>query len=362
MKIILDNIIFPLQKSGGISNVWFEFLYRIIQEKNIKLSFLDFENQNIFFQKLLQDNYPANIKHYQQFIERYRNPRLNEIHERFIFHSSYYRICKNPHAINITTVHDFTYEYYNHGLAKFIHSWQKRQAILKSDHIICISENTKKDLLRFIPNINPQKISIVYNGVSNDYHTIPSPETLNTLPFPPLSYVVFVGSRAKYKNFKLTVQAISKTSLNLVIVGSFLDSEEQSMLKKYFQKNNRIYCTGYIDNSQLNIIYNNAYVLLYPSIYEGFGIPVLEAQKAGCPVIAYNSSSIPEIIGNTTLLMQEISIKEIHEKLAILKDNIIRSKIIAQGIKNAQRFSWDKMYNDIIKIYQEVWESRNYLK
>ncbi len=360
MKAILDNIIFPLQKSGGISNVWFEFLYRITRKKDIELSFLDFENQNIFFQKLLKNNYLPNIAHSKRFLERYRNPQLNDIHEKFIFHSSYYRICKNPYAINITTVHDFTYEYYNHGLAKFIHSWQKRQAILKSDHIICISENTKKDLLHFIPNVAPEKISIVYNGVSDDYHIISSSETLNTLPFPSLSYVVFVGSRAKYKNFELTVQAISKTSLNLVIVGSSLNSEEQSMINKHFQKDNRIYCTGYIDNSQLNIVYNNAYALLYPSTYEGFGIPVLEAQKAGCPVIAYNGSSIPEIIGDTTLLMQEISTKEIHHKLEILKNKQVRTKIITEGIKNAQRFSWDKMYENIINIYQKVWESRNF--
>ncbi len=360
MKIILDNIIFSLQRSGGISNVWFEFIYRIMRKSNIELSFLDFKNQNIFFQKLPKNNYPTNITHSKRLIERYRNPQLENINQKFIFHSSYYRICKNPYAINITTVHDFTYEYYNHGLAKFIHSWQKRQAILKSDHIICISENTKKDLLHFIPNVAPEKISIVYNGVSDDYHIISSSETLNTLPFPSLSYVVFVGSRAKYKNFELTVQAISKTSLNLVIVGSSLNSEEQSMINKHFQKDNRIYCTGYIDNSQLNIVYNNAYALLYPSTYEGFGIPVLEAQKAGCPVIAYNGSSIPEIIGDTTLLMQEISTKEIHHKLEILKNKQVRTKIITEGIKNAQRFSWDKMYENIINIYQKVWESRNF--
>lgn len=98
-----------------------------------------------------------------------------------------------------------------------------------------------------------------------------------------------------------------------------ISAKEQSLINKYFQKSNKVYCTGYIDNSQLNFLYNNAYALLYPSIYEGFGIPVLEAQKAGCPVIAYNGSSIPEIIGDTTLLIQEASVKEIHNKLEILK-------------------------------------------
>lgn len=362
MKIILDNIIFSLQRSGGISNVWFEFIYRIMRKSNIELSFLDFKNQNIFFQKLPKNNYPTNITHSKRLIERYRNPQLENINQKFIFHSSYYRTCNNSNAINITTVHDFTYEYYNHGLAKFIHSWQKRQAILKSDHIICISENTKKDLLHFIPNVDPQKISIVYNGVSDDYFVLPSSENSDTLPFPSLSYIIFVGSRAKYKNFELAVQAISKTSLNLIIVGPPISTKEQSIINKCFQENSKVYCTGYIDNSQLNLLYNNAYALLYPSIYEGFGIPVLEAQKAGCPVIAYNRSSIPEIIGDPTLLMQEASIKEIHNKLKILENKSLRAKIITLGIKNAKRFSWDKMYEDIINIYQKVWKSRDYQK
>ena len=167
-----------------------------------------------------------------------------------------------------------------------------------------------------------------------------------------------MGSRAKYKNFELAVQAISKTSLNLIIVGPPISTKEQSIINKCFQENSKVYCTGYIDNSQLNLLYNNAYALLYPSIYEGFGIPVLEAQKAGCPVIAYNGSSIPEIIGDPTLLMQEASIKEIHNKLKILENKSLRAKIITLGIKNAKRFSWDKMYEDIINIYQKVWKSR----
>lgn len=360
MKIILDNIIFALQKSGGISSVWFELLSRILTE-NEYIQTINYANNNIFSSQLQQHKEQILLeKKLSSPFERYLNPKIKHLKTPFIFHSSYYRVCENPYAINITTVHDFTYEYYNRGLAKFIHSWQKRQAILKSDHIICISENTKKDLLHFIPNINPEKISIVYNGVSDDYHIISPLETSNILPFPPLSYIIFVGSRAKYKNFELTIQAISKTSLNLVIVGSPLTPKEQSMINKNFQQNNRIYCTGYINNSLLNILYNKAYALLYPSVYEGFGIPILEAQKAGCPVIAYNGSSIPEIIGDATLLMQEISIKEINEKIEMLTDRLLRDKIITQGIKNAQRFSWNKMYEDIINIYQKMWKSRNF--
>ena len=86
-----------------------------------------------------------------------------------VFHSSHYRIAKNPKAYNVTTVHDFTYELFSKGLAQKVHSWQKFKAIRKADVIVSISENTKKDILRFLPDIDPDKIRVIYNGVSDDY-------------------------------------------------------------------------------------------------------------------------------------------------------------------------------------------------
>lgn len=107
---------------------------------------------------------------------------------------------------------------------------------------------------------------------------LPSEQPSKNLPFPAESYAIFVGSRAKYKNFELTIKAISQSNLNFVIVGA-LNKHEQKLVHQYFKEAKRVHCTGYIDNKGLNILYNNAFALLYPSIYEGFGIPILEAQK-----------------------------------------------------------------------------------
>lgn len=357
MKIILDNIIFSLQKSGGISSVWFELLSRILNSKN-EVQCLNYTNNNIFSQSIQYKMKQILSSKLLKFPERYINPRVESNKEKFIFHSSYYRTCSNPHAINITTVHDFTYEYYNNGIKKLIHSWQKRKAILKSDYIICISENTKKDLLHFIPEVNPNRIRIVYNGVSEDYYLLPSEQPSKNIPFPAESYAIFVGSRAKYKNFELTIKAISQSNLNLVIVGAPLNKHEQKLVHQYFKEAKRVHCTGYIDNKGLNILYNNAFAFLYPSINEGFGIPILEAQKAGCPVIAYKGSSIPEIIGDDTLLINESSTSEIQRCISILQDEQQRTNIIKKGLKNTQRFSWDKMYDSVLAIYKEAWNSK----
>lgn len=359
MNIIFDNIIFALQKSGGISTVWKELLVRCLKKKqNIKTTCINYSNQNI--NSDINFNLSDFIinKKLQFSWSRYLPIYLNN-NTTFIFHSSYYRICKNPHAINITTIHDFTYEYFNHGLKKWIHSWQKKYAILHSDYIICISENTKKDLLKFIPEIDSRKIFVVYNGVSEDYHRLKLQANINhIIPYEPLKYVLFIGSRAKYKNFELTVKAISQTNLNLVVVGPELNNREKHFIKKNFQEISKVYCVGHINNKTLNILYNNAFALIYPSLYEGFGIPVLEAQRAGCPAIACNNSSIPEIIGDKSLLMKEASIKELHRCLTILLNPNQRERIIKLGLDNSKRFSWDKMYNDILTIYQKAWNSK----
>ena len=186
---------------------------------------------------------------------------------------------------------------------------------------------------RFFPNIDPQRIFVVYNGVSTDYHILTSTEQENvSLPYKSHEYVLFVGSRAKYKNFELTLQAISRSELNLVVVGAHLNEEEKKIIKRYFKNTSRVFCTGHINNAKLNVLYNYALALIYPSIYEGFGIPILEAQKAGCPVII--------------------------RCLSILSDNERRKQIIENGLKNAGRFSWEKMYNEIMNIYKIAWESR----
>lgn len=359
MKIILDNIIFTLQKHGGISVVWHELLKRLIKDRKNYICINTCPDGNILS---LNDEIPISNKEYIHSMRYLNFIRYSASHikkkYKYIFHSSYYRYAKDNNAINITTVHDFTYEIYNRGIKKWIHSWQKKKAIRKSEFIICISENTKKDLLRFCPFVNPNNIRVIYNGVSEDYFITNT--TCNTIiPYKKNEYVLFVGSRASYKNFNLTVNAVSKTKLNLVIVGSPLDKKERKYLNVCFKNSSRYFCTGLISNKVLNILYNNAFALIYPSEYEGFGIPVLESQKAGCPVIAFNGSSIPEIIGDKTLLINNTrSDADIVEKLNLLKNTELRNRIIANGIENSKRFSWDRMYKDIISLYEFAWNNK----
>lgn len=352
--ICFDNIVFYLQQSGGISVVWYELLRRMRYGSSSIIKYIDSSGSINPYRKKLDIPNDAIIGSDKCIpISRYLPVRIQN-KEPFVFHSSYYRFCNNPHAINITTVHDFTYEYYRKGPAKWLHCWQKYQAVRHSQYIVCISENTKRDLLRFVPDIDESKIRIIYNGVSDDYCVLEKGENLSSIPFENKKYVIFVGNRFGYKNFDLLKKTIVKSEYNLVIVGSPLTVEEKQDLEKYLP-HDRYFCTGFLPNKELNVLYNHASALVYPSSYEGFGIPVIEAQKAGCPVIAYNSSSIPEVIGDTPLLMKELSEKELLNKLSLLKDSDLMKTVQENGLKNSARFSWEKMYQEYYNLYQEAY-------
>jgi len=351
MKIILDNIVFSLQKAGGISIVWKELIERVLHS-NFSYNFIEFEGcQNNIFRKginipaekiVLKKSFLISIKRYFNFRSKEKSP--------YIFHSSYFRYSKDSQAVNITTVHDFTYEYFYSGFHKWVHCRQKYAAIRHSDYIICVSQNTKQDLLKFLPETNPDKILVIYNGVGADY-CVSSEDEKHAIRCKYGNYALFVGFRSVYKNFRNAVLAVKKSDLNLVIVGGELTKEERIFLQEELGEN-RFFALTRIPNSKLSKLYSAAYCLLYVSLYEGFGIPVIEAQKSGCPVITLNTPSIVEIIGNQQLVVQENNIEKIVEKINSLKNSELRQQIIVQGIENSKKYTWDNMYQQVSEVYK----------
>ena len=348
--IIFDNIIFSLQKAGGISVVWQNIIKNLLILTN-DINFLENPNtDNIFRQEL---NIPSRLIIKQKLypiVSQLIHPKIN-IDYPFIFHSSYFRTCNNPNAINITTVHDFIYEQGKPSFKQKIRIKLNYNAIKKSDAIICISENTKYDLLKFLPEIDKNKIHVIHNGVSEDYYR------LIDKPYSEYKdFILFVGGRQSYKNFDYIVKSLVNTRYKLLICGKPLSEQEMKLLNDNIP--NQYTSIRFPTNEELNKIYNSVYALVYPSSYEGFGIPILEAQRAGCPVIALNSSSIPEVIGSTPLLLNELSTKELINKLNLLDDEDIRIKIIENGISNSKRFSWEKTTQEYFNLYNKLIKAR----
>ena len=307
IPITFDNIIFSLQRYGGISVVWTELLNRARADKDLAVTELDYKDQLPY-----------------RTLERYRVPAWTPT-QPTLFHSSYFRICPHPLATNITTVHDLTYHYYRKGMAKAVHLWEEQRALRHSKAVICVSENTKRDLLNCYPWLDEEQIKVVYNGVGDEFFPIPSVEKKG--------YLLYVGNRAvEYKRYDVAQEVARLTGLELITASN-------------------------VSREQLNIMYNEALCLLYPSDYEGFGIPILEAQKAGCPVIAQNTSSVPEVIGAAGLMVNHNTAARVAADMAEIVRHLLSQPtqgIIAAGLENAKRFSWDKTYKQMKQIYSQL--------
>jgi glycosyltransferase involved in cell wall biosynthesis len=360
VKIVFDNIIFFLQNSGGGSVYWAEIIKRAISDPQIDAQFSEPSIQtDNFFRRSLEikpkyiEKLPIHFLRISNFSRR--------LNEKFIFHSSYYRISDSEHAINIVTIHDFTSELFLKGLRRYVHRTRKKKAIENADGIICISNNTKKDLTRFYPEISEGKIKVIYNGVSDDYYRLKEGEVSDDYAYKDIlkeKYILFVGHRTSYKNFRVAVETVELISseFKLVIIGENLTGVETELLNKKIPE--RFYCLSGVDNKTLNVFYNNAYCLLYPSSYEGFGIPVIEAMKAGCPVITTNKSSIPEVAGNAAHMVENINPDSFSVAIQNLGNDKSRNQMIANGIINAERFSWDKTYKELKDFYTEVYNRK----
>jgi glycosyltransferase involved in cell wall biosynthesis len=368
MEVLYDNIIFNLQKTGGISLYWSELIQRQLHDERLSAFFIERESVTTenMFRRYLPLPQCKIIKHSSVFplkIERYlpisKTPAFN------VFHSSYYRTAfsRTKESVSIVTVHDFIYERYVKGIKKSVHSWQKEKALLNADGIICVSASTKADLLKFHPEVDEKPVKVIHNGASYGYRPVDAVAAYTHLhntyniqcPF-----ILYVGSRhSNYKNFDLVVKAVKHTpSYNLVLIGGgelnkadirLLDSSLQG---KYFH-------LQYIPERELNMFYNTAHCLIYISSYEGFGLPLVEAQKAGCPVVAYSNSSIPELVASKCSLIEELTVNVVKKKIEQLEDLSYRQAVIEEGLANSNNFSWDACYNQTVEFYHEVYQNKN---
>lgn len=348
MKTLFDNVIYSLQRSGGISNYWTEITTRFLRDKFDVCFYEADKNENIYFSKLARWN--RDVKNFQSrflFINRFLTVKTDFIKEKFIFHSSYNRTTSNKNAIQIVTIHDFIHEkFYVNSPRGIIHTFQKKIAIKNAHGIIAVSNNTKNDLLKYYPSIDSDKIRVIYNGVSEDFFPLDNVRNRES------DYFLYVGSRECYKNFYFTVESVAKlTSKKLYIVGSGLNKKEISYLNQTIPKRWKIFTN--VDNKALNSLYNEAFALLYLSSYEGFGIPLLEAMRAGCPFIAYNYSSIPEVAGNAGVLINRLDFNSFTDAVNRIKKK--RELILKNGYDQSKMFSWEKCYQETLKFYSELY-------
>ena len=358
MQIIYDNIIYNNLSQGGISNYWFELSKFLLKKKENVYFYENKVKSNNFHRNQLE--IPENrIIHNinpskSSILNRMSSVKINES-DKFLYHSSYYRpLMGSNNYSEVTTVHDFTHNFYAPIHKKTVHNYLKYESIKRSRGIVCVSNNTYKDLLKFCPPKKNQKVVIINNGVSDDFFVIePSKDKLKfNVSIEKNTYILYVGSREKYKNFNFVIELLkSNSDLKLVVVGKAFTQKEMQIIG---DTKTRINLASNISNQDLNYLYNNALAFVYPSSYEGFGIPIIESMKAGCPVIALNASSIPEVAGDAGLLIDKLDPLFTSNIIKNLSQNNFRNEVIEKGIVHSKKFSWDKCCNETLDFYNEV--------
>lgn len=366
IRLYVDTLIFRMQYIGGVSVYWSEILKRALEDDEIELVLVDApgSDRNVLYPPIGES---ADLKVHEHWdnlmLQRLTRVRLPDCcADGAIFHGTYYRTAANANVKNVLTVHDATHQVCCSGVKRFLNDQLKRKTIHDTDAIVCVSENTKKDLLRFFPEAAEKSISVIYNGADEAYRQVGNPEMLLGERFSELNgrpYLLYVGDRSPYKNFEFMSRLLYELpDFDLVVAGGkpFLLQETES----FGNCVGRVHKYSGLATDDLNVLYNLAHALVYPSHYEGFGIPILEAMKAGCPVIAFNNSAVPEVMGDSPLLLENDDLPGTIAAIDLLREERFRQRVIDRQNENAVRFSWDNAYAGVKRVYEGMMESAAY--
>lgn len=269
----------------------------------------------------------------------------------------------------IVTIHDLLPIHFNYkdSLQRILQTNYFKYvlpAILKKARkIVTVSDCTKNDIIKFF-KISEDKIIRIYNGYDNrKLYYRKNAKNYIYEKYQIRNYLLAVGASYPHKNYDTLIKAISLISdknTSLIIAGG--RNEYRNYLKKLTRELNladKVLFIDYVSQEDLPYFYSAAKCLVYPSLYEGFGLPPLEAMACGCPVITSNTSSLPEVVGDAGVMINPYSIEEIAKAIdMVLSNENLRKEMIEKGLKQAQEFSWRKTAEEIYKVIKEIGEKK----
>lgn len=376
MKIAFDYQIFCMQRYGGISRYFYELNKNLPQVSDAavasKIVAPLFVNEYLAkysdASKSVGRKLP-NIKGaapISSLFSRILSPLILRFESPNIIHRTYYfsdyrmgkGLGRSHRPLSVLTVYDMIHERFSADFSpKDKTRASKLNAVADADHVICISENTRRDLLE-ITGIDPDKVSVSYLGFSLD--TSSTGDQANCSLPTSRPYLLYVGNRRGYKNFNALLKVFASSErvykdFDLVLFGGgSLTATELDLFRRHLVDSERVH---YVEGNDdiLAALYRGAAAFVYPSLYEGFGIPPLEAMSFGCPVVCSNTSSMPEVVGDAAALFDPTDSDDLLDALElVLYDADARAGLISRGYERITRFSWLKCAEQTYNIYKKA--------
>lgn len=367
MRIVFDDQIFGWQPHGGITRYVVELSKRLSKYNALDVSVVAPLHFNEYLKAStgMVDLFgcyvdaPVLFRH----LIRKINPLVTKLvigrTQPDIIHSTYYFSSRNRSAASktVVTVHDMIHEKFPESFASGNPTSRlKAEAVKRAHHVICVSENTRRDLLELV-NVSPEKTSVIHHGYTTGNHTLRDQiKPSNTLA----PYLFFVGSRDGYKNFSALLRAYASSPLlrgELLLIcfggGSFTSAEKAIIANLGLSEFQVRQISG--DDQTLAAGYRNATAFVCPSKYEGFGIPLLEAMNFGCPVVCSHVSSIPEVVGNAGEYFSPYDLCSMMEAIhRVVLNASRREELIALGRNRLNHFSWEKCAQETYDVYRAI--------
>ena len=362
MRIAFDHQAFCLQKSGGISRYFFKLAEGLANEQeNIGIFSPIYRNQyarqlrnNIMHGVYIRD-YPARCADVAVALNGMVARRQLRAWRPDIVHETYFSSHRSgaTNTPTVLTIFDMISELGLDGATRTpteLRVSKKYAAVKRADHVICISEHTRQDLIRLY-DVAPEKTTTIHLGCEVERSTsIRTPEMRRP-------YLLYVGLRAGYKNFNRFIHAVSlskklKDSFDIVAFGggTFSDVELAALRELNFTANQVRQIDG--DDNCLASYYTHASALVYPSVYEGFGLPPLEAMAYQCPVVSSHASVLPEIINDAAEFFDPLNIEAMATAIERVVLSSVRTQaLVDRGLERSQEFTWQKCVQKHIDLY-----------
>ncbi|MCF7830908.1 glycosyltransferase family 4 protein [Candidatus Gracilibacteria bacterium] len=370
MKIGIDARMFS-KSFTGIGRYNYELTKRLFQKRE-DIEWVLFMNEPEF----LEFKAPRNVKkvlvnaHHYSLAEQFRFLNILKKEKCDLIHFTHFNAPILYKGKFVTTIHDTLISFYP---GKKMNSWWRKLAYNKvikhtvndAVRVITVSDNTKNDVIKLF-NIAPQKITKIWNGIGEEFYEVSDLEKKTVKEKFGLGkdFLLYTGNWREHKNLVRLLRAFKKvlekghSPLQLVITGKS-DPYYPEVLEtiKELELQDKVKLLGLVSEEDLVRLYNTASVYVFPSLYEGFGLPPLEAMKCGTPVVASHVSAIPEVCGDAVLYFDPENILDMAEKInLLLTDSTLQQDLVKKGYEHVKQFSWEKCASETLKIYDSVLE------